>query len=202
MATATDRRKIIDEWFKEFSEDEDQISICIDVIDDGYLQLSCGTGFIIFSFNVDGAVGQLVEISSNGSDKFVDELAARCNNAFKLDAKQGDMSTLSANVQHIDLMGVLLKFSEISKDMAAHSNRFVSSDRSCLQSDHVALTRIESSSSISPVNLNSEFQNSHYECILQHVSHESITFVMNAVVFRAVANSAFKCCHVYISLIR
>lgn len=123
MESSNDSRKMIDEWFKEFSEDEDQISISIDVIDDGYLQLSCGTGVIIFSFDVSGPVSQLLEISSNGSDKFVDELAARCNNAFKLNMKHGDMSTASANVQRIDLMSVLQKFSEISKDMAAHSNR-------------------------------------------------------------------------------
>jgi hypothetical protein len=128
MGSWTDSRKIIDEWFKEFSEDEDQISISIDVIDDGYLQLSCGTGFIFFSFDIDGPVVQLIEISSNGSDKFVDELATRCNNAFKLDMKHGDTSTTSANVQHIDLMSVLQKFSEISKDMAAHSNRLVRCD--------------------------------------------------------------------------
>lgn len=141
MGSSMNSRQVIDEWFKEFSEDEDQISISIDVIEDGYLQLSCGTGVIIFSFDVHGSVSQLIEISSSGSDKFVDELAARCNNAFKLDMKHGDTSTASANVQRVDLVSVLQKFSEISKDMAAHSNRLVISDNNLTVRTWIQLSR-------------------------------------------------------------
>lgn len=123
MSTSSERNVIIKKWFKEFNEDEDQISLGIDEIDDGYLQLSCGTGFIIFSFGIASEGSDVITISSKGNDKFVKDLVKRCNDAAYGDQSQGD--TYSSVLKTKYLMNVLMKFSEISKEMALDSNRLV-----------------------------------------------------------------------------
>lgn len=125
MASTSDMRKVIKDWYREFNEDEDQISIGIDAIEDGFLRLSCGAGFIIFSFQLDGTTGNIITISSKGTDKFVNKLVVRCSEAFlQLD----ETNEVSSGLKdfHGLLRSVLLKFSEIAKDMAYSSNRSAS----------------------------------------------------------------------------
>lgn len=119
MASTSDRCETIENWYRDFNEDEDQISIAIDANEEDFLRLSCGTGFIIFSFQIDGETGNVITISSNGTDKFVNALVARCSEAIsQLDQTNQTSSGL--------LRSVLLKFSEIAKVMAYSSNRSAS----------------------------------------------------------------------------
>jgi hypothetical protein len=123
MTTPSERKVIIKQWFKEFNEDEDQISLGIDEIQDGYLQLSCGTGFIIFSFGTAGEANDLIAISSKGNDKFVKDLVKRCNDAAYGDQSEADSYNSVLKTKY--LKNVLTKFAEISKEMAVDSNRSV-----------------------------------------------------------------------------
>ena len=123
MTTPSERKVIIEQWFKEFNEDEDQISLGIDEIQDGYLQLSCDTGFIIFSFGTAGEADDLITISAKGNDKFVKDLVQRCNDAAYGDQSQADSYNSVLKTKY--LKSVLTKFAEISKEMAADSNRSV-----------------------------------------------------------------------------
>ena len=145
MSTSSERNIIIKNWFKEFNEDEDQISLGIDEIDDRFLQLSCGSGFIIFSFGTFGeGNGDIITISSKGNDKFVKDLVKRCNDAAYGDQPHGDSYHSVLRTKY--LKNVLMKFSEISKEMAVDSNRSVTFSiaqlHSLLIDECAAITRI------------------------------------------------------------
>ena len=108
------RKAIIDRWFAEFSDDEDQISLSIEEVNEKHLKLSCGMGFIIFSLNTDRTI-----ISSEGSDKFVNSLVKKCNLFIEKDSSKENSP--STGTPEEELRNALLKFSDISMEMAAES---------------------------------------------------------------------------------
>ena len=114
MAVSVSRKAIIDRWFAQFSDDEDQISLRIEEVNEKHLKLSCGMGFIIFSLNTDRTT-----ISSEGSDKFVNSLVKKCNLSIEKDSSKENSP--STGTPEEELRNALLKFSDISMEMAAES---------------------------------------------------------------------------------
>jgi hypothetical protein len=113
MATPS-YQEIIQEWFTQFKDDEEQISLGIDYIDDNTLRLSCGDEIIVFSFGD----SDTVSIAAEGDDKFVNVLVQRCKDAIK--QLNLCISADGSNAAH--LKDVLIKFSEITKVMAANAD--------------------------------------------------------------------------------
>lgn len=109
-------REVINQWITQFTNDEDQISLDFDQIEDNFLRLSCGDGRIVFSFGNSNKIS----IAAEGDDRFVNILVRNCKDAIqKLDLCT---STDEKNVSPAELKNVLLKFSEISKIMAANAH--------------------------------------------------------------------------------
>jgi hypothetical protein len=104
-------QEIIQEWFTQFKDDDDQISLDIDHVDEKSLRLSCGDGLILFTFSD----FIKVTIASEGNDKFVDILVQRCKEAM-------ERLNLSMSNKGGELKNVLMKFSELSKVMAANAD--------------------------------------------------------------------------------
>ena len=116
MAVSDGRKAIIEGWYAEFSDDEDQISLSIEEVNEKHLRLSCGVGFITFSLNTNRIL-----ISSEGSDKFVNSLVQKCNLSTEKDGSNEYSPDLSTTTPEEELWNALLKFSGMSKKMAAES---------------------------------------------------------------------------------
>lgn len=114
MATPS-YQEVIQEWFTQFKDDEEQISLGIDYIDDNTLRLSCGDEIIVFSFGD----SDKVSIASEGDDKFVNVLVQRCKDAIE---QMNLCISADERIGCIYLKNVLIKFSEITKVMAANAD--------------------------------------------------------------------------------
>ena len=116
MALSVGRKGIIEVWYAEFSDDRDQISLSIEEVTEKHLKLSCDMGFIIFSLNT-----ERILISSEGSDKFIDSLVDKCNLSIEKDSSKENSPDPSTTKPEEELRNALIKFSDISKKMAAES---------------------------------------------------------------------------------
>lgn len=116
MVLSTDRKSIIERWYAEFQEDDDQISLNIDEVNEKHLKLSCGAGSIVFSLNT-----PKILISSEGSDAFVNSLVLRCKISSNKDHINASVSEPPNNILQEELCKVLANFSLISKEMVAES---------------------------------------------------------------------------------
>lgn len=117
MKLSDEYRNIIGKWFQDFIDDEDQISLEMQIDESKDLPallLQCGDDTIIITFydtNDTDNNTSMISIRSDGNDKFVNRLIKKMNEAIQINA------SLNSNLR--EMLG---KFSEISKGMASDNS--------------------------------------------------------------------------------